>query len=300
MRKGKWTIALMLVALLAGCGGEGGNAEDDCTRVAMQVYQAVGTYCLGRDCCQCDCVTQGKYPLVYDGDCTCLTYGDDHTFEDGSCTLDLIDYVIPENILSGCIESSACGNNIVDVLDNDGWCGSCTPATCPQLGHECGSWDDGCGGQAACGSCPTGETCDGNGLCVGGCTPTCTGRECGPDPTCGQSCGTCPTGQGCDATGRCTCASHAVCDSSSLCIGGDCVPAYGRRYTFTIVSATVSDYDQSGDAWDFPGGMPDPIVRVYRNSDPDTGQPIFSTTEKSDNYNPVWNESFQEDIYATD
>ncbi|MBN1773416.1 MAG: hypothetical protein JXB32_19295, partial [Deltaproteobacteria bacterium] len=47
---------------------------------------------------------------------------------------------------------------------------------------------DGCGG--SCGSCPTGETCNSSGVCV--CTPSCTGRECGPDG-CGGSCGSCPT-----------------------------------------------------------------------------------------------------------
>jgi hypothetical protein len=36
-----------------------------------------------------------------------------------------------------------------------------------------------------------------------GCTPDCAGRECGPDPACGQSCGTCGGGETCSSAGRC-------------------------------------------------------------------------------------------------
>jgi len=35
------------------------------------------------------------------------------------------------------------------------------------------------------------------------CSPQCDGRECGPDPNCGQPCGTCATGALCDANGQC-------------------------------------------------------------------------------------------------
>jgi hypothetical protein len=35
------------------------------------------------------------------------------------------------------------------------------------------------------------------------CTPTCDGRMCGPDPSCGESCGTCGTGESCNGFGQC-------------------------------------------------------------------------------------------------
>lgn len=42
---------------------------------------------------------------------------------------------------------------------------SCIPKTCSQLGYECGSWSDGCGGSINCGVCPSGKICS-NGHCV--------------------------------------------------------------------------------------------------------------------------------------
>src|SRR5207248_1456961 len=41
---------------------------------------------------------------------------------------------------------------------------NCTPKTCAQLGAQCGSASDGCGGTLACGSCPSGESCGAGGV----------------------------------------------------------------------------------------------------------------------------------------
>lgn len=52
------------------------------------------------------------------------------------------------------------------------------------------------------GVCEADDECR-SGQCVPlGCTPNCSGRECGPDPECGTSCGTCDGGETCDA-GQC-------------------------------------------------------------------------------------------------
>ncbi|MFW6282798.1 MAG: hypothetical protein ACOC1P_01980 [Minisyncoccales bacterium] len=76
------------------------------------------------------------------------------------------------NDCSGC--QSCSGGNCVDDDSNcasgekcsGGTCVStCTPETCSSLGHECGSYGDGCGGTVSCGGCPSGETCSG-GTCV--------------------------------------------------------------------------------------------------------------------------------------
>lgn len=83
----------------------------------------------------------------------------------------------------------------------------CQPATCAELGHACGSFDDGCGGTLDCGTCGAGEMCD-QGQCV--CAPAdCAslGHECGSfDDGCGGTldCGGCPAGHACDQ-GQCVC-----------------------------------------------------------------------------------------------
>lgn len=41
----------------------------------------------------------------------------------------------------------------------------CVPKTCQQLGKQCGMWDNGCGAQINCGSCPTGQICQSDGSC---------------------------------------------------------------------------------------------------------------------------------------
>jgi hypothetical protein len=87
--------------------------------------------------------------------------------------------------------------------------GTCTPKTCAQLGAVCGSASDGCGGTLACGTCPTGQTCNSSNQCVGTCTPTtCAqlGAVCGSaSDGCGGTlaCGTCPAGQTCNASNQC-------------------------------------------------------------------------------------------------
>jgi len=43
----------------------------------------------------------------------------------------------------------------------------CTPTTCSALGYNCGSVDDGCGGNLNCGTCSSGNTCSG-GTCTQG------------------------------------------------------------------------------------------------------------------------------------
>ena len=72
----------------------------------------------------------------------------------------------------------------------------CVPETAC-AGRECG-WVPVCG--LDCGACPDGERCEGA-SCVG-CSPTCTGRACGPDG-CGGSCGSCADDLVCDGWGAC-------------------------------------------------------------------------------------------------
>lgn len=62
---------------------------------------------------------------------------------------------------------------------------ACEPKTCAQIGANCGSAPDGCGGKIECGECPDGQFCGGGGTNVCGmddCSPkSCvqTGAQCG-------------------------------------------------------------------------------------------------------------------------
>lgn len=99
------------------------------------------------------------------------------------------------------------------------------PATCCQpacAGKACGA-SDGCGGSCRTGSCGAHARCEAGGcvcsalscdgaccaaaeVCAAGacCSPTCSERVCGPDPSCGASCGRCAQAEQCDLEGRCS------------------------------------------------------------------------------------------------
>jgi len=173
--------------------------------------------------------------------------------------------------------------------------GRCVADCVPDCtGRECGL-DPVCGTQS-CGNCTSGETCNAQGQCVSSCTPDCTNRICGPDPACGQSCGTCSGSLEC-VNGDCVCIDNYDCDTDSICINESCNLAYGRNYTLTVVSIEVSQYDQNGEAWDYPGGMPDPFVCFYKN---DQTSAEFCTTTKNDTFSATFNESFEAIINNSD
>jgi hypothetical protein len=95
--------------------------------------------------------------------------------------------------LSGCsdLPTAVCGNavretgEICDRTDLGG-------QTCTGLGFT--------GGTLACASgCESFNTSG----CTSACTPTCGTRECGPDPTCGIACGSCRSGEECNGSGTC-------------------------------------------------------------------------------------------------
>ncbi len=73
----------------------------------------------------------------------------------------------------------------------------------------------------SCGTCGTDETCNASGQCESSsCTPNCWGLECGPDPVCNTSCGTCDNGKYCDYLGRCV-TDNCTPDCSGLECGPD-------------------------------------------------------------------------------
>lgn len=54
---------------------------------------------------------------------------------------------------------------------------SCTPKTCAQLGKNCGSWPDQCGGTLNCGTCSAGQSCDA-GVCKRDCADGTKHNQC--------------------------------------------------------------------------------------------------------------------------
>ena len=97
------------------------------------------------------------------------------------------------------------------------------------------------GRQLEC-DCPGGvkgvQVClnDGSGWgeCDCPCDKDCTGRDCGPDPECGESCGTCGTNQTCSADGKCECdfesCGDTCCAQGQVCANNSCcTPDCGVR-----------------------------------------------------------------------
>ena len=88
---------------------------------------------------------------------------------------------------TGCTNDVSCGSGLSCIAGTDG-VNTCRPSYCafqvlaPPL---CGSKGAPCGDQ-----CPS-------------CTPSCDGRQCGLDPSCGQSCGSCGAGTSCNISGQC-------------------------------------------------------------------------------------------------
>jgi hypothetical protein len=108
--------------------------------------------------------------------------------------------------------------------------------------QACGGSDKVCdpGDQKACACVGGGEgaqVClqDGSGWgeCDCGCVKDCTGRECGPDPVCGEDCGSCPQYWTClNALGVC----------SGCTMDQDCILQYGEDYVCITATGVCIEY----------------------------------------------------------
>jgi hypothetical protein len=61
---------------------------------------------------------------------------------------------------------------------------------------------------------------------------------------------------------------------------------FGRPWTFTAVSASISATEANGTAWDVDNSAPDPFARLYLD-----GQLVGTTPEIDDTDSPVWDYS---------
>jgi len=97
---------------------------------------------------------------------------------------------------------------------------SCTPSTCAALGFDCGTQNDGCENAIECGSCPSGQVCNG-GHCE--CLPTTCptlGIECGTvDDGCGHAldCGACTLPDQACQNGKCACVPQSCMAQGAQC-----------------------------------------------------------------------------------
>ena len=191
-----------------------------------------GKFCGEDDGCglPCDGICPGSYEICADSLCVCEAIACD-----GAC----------------------CAPGLQCV---DGAC--CQQFTCDQLGAECGTIDDGCGGILDCGDCGDNGTCvDFINLCqclliecgdvccgpgedckwgVCTCSPQCDGASCGDPDGCGGLCdGPCPDGDDC-VEGSCCVPNcdEAACGADDGC-GGACQGACPDPLEECIVGSCV-------------------------------------------------------------
>jgi len=132
----------------------------------------------------------------------------------------------------------------------------CSPLTqseaCVDVGLNCGSVSDNCGGMIDCGSCSGNETCGGSGtanVCGdGSCTPLTQSEACSDQGlNCGSvsdgcsstyDCGSCSGNETCGGYGGSanvcegnTCSSNSDCNSGYVCTSGLCVSGSGGNYS---------------------------------------------------------------------
>ncbi|MBW1810358.1 MAG: hypothetical protein JRJ87_19335, partial [Deltaproteobacteria bacterium] len=92
------------------------------------------------------------------------------------------------------------------------------------------------------------------------CIPDCSGRECGPDPICGEICGYCEPGWFCTAQGTCTYSGHREGAGDPCGFYDGCPADWNAAYTCVEYPGTfdgICSYPCDGPddcAVDFPGG----------------------------------------------
>lgn len=164
-----------------GCGGSCGTCKpgESCNAGQCKLV-ACTPNCVGRDCgddgcggscgkcaSQQVCDLAGHCVLPGDGQCAGLTY-------EGRCVGNgkIVEWC--ENGVPKTQDCTALGDNLVCTwIENQEtyYCADVCAASCSA--KECGPKGEGCSGD--CGTCPGGETCNGDGLCI----PTGGGGDCG-------------------------------------------------------------------------------------------------------------------------
>ena len=158
----------------------------------------------------------------------------------------------------------------------------CAPQTCVQLGFNCGTASDGCGGTLSCGSCTAPATCVNN-VCT-----TCTPTTCAAQ---GKNCGTIP--DGCGGTLTCgTCTAPQTCGGGgtpNVCGGGG-----GGSSDTGLRSPTANTADHDGDGNGFQSSPTNAYVSdglLAVDTDSGSGSST-SCTDRSKDKHRFWNYGF--------
>ena len=150
--------------------------------------------------------------------------------------------------------SISCAIDCMAASCGDGTCAPGNGESCANCPSDCG----GCGPQCGDGACAISESCS---SCPGDCGMCAT--TCGP-----TNCAGCCSGNRCfDGTAPSTCGSggNACLDCGAaelLCQDSTCAFDPASRWNVLIDSYELNT-SYTGDAWDFPGGFPDPVVTVF-------------------------------------
>lgn len=89
-----------------------------------------------------------------------------------------------------------------------------------------------------------------------------------------------------------SCGTHFECDESEMCVASRCREAAGRKYDFTLVSATLPTKDSNNEAWDAFGGAPDPFAILLVDD-----VEVCRTTAVADTFTPNWNKKCSATLY---
>jgi hypothetical protein len=109
-------------------------------------------------------------------------------------------------------DATSSGSDGPSLVGDDGGNGDggCNAKTCQQLGYDCGSNSDSCGGTINCGMCPTGQSCGNGGF-----------SKCGPNVITGSDGGIICTPTTCQALGYTCGYTGDGCGNLLNCNGGD-------------------------------------------------------------------------------
>jgi len=136
----------------------------------------------------------------------------------------------------GCTASPQCEGNPCNkaiCLVSDTCEYVCNPGatTCGPCSKPCG------GGTSVCtNGCSSWNVACHTQACPPGCTPNCSGMECGPDPVCSVSCGTCTAPETCNASGQCVAPPPPPPSSCTV----DLLPATATTSVGSSVTLTAS------------------------------------------------------------
>ncbi|HOX42834.1 MAG TPA: hypothetical protein PK668_04505 [Myxococcota bacterium] len=181
-----------------------------------------------------------------------------------SCTM-LAVFALTLGVLAGACDGGGGGDDCLshaECITAHGANWFCNPLTFTCECNSAAACVGKCGGSDNCGgtcanTCVAPLTCNATSFVCENttCVPTCGTRECGPDPTCGQSCGTCGADEWCDMDGACqtgacvpdcgsrecgmdppcgtlscgTCTAPETCNAATGMCEGVCTPNCGAR-----------------------------------------------------------------------